>query len=225
MKLILLIILGLSANLSDANEIQPFEATYEIIRGGKVTGKQTTVLEQISDNHWSIKDTIIGTSGMASLIGFKRIETTEFEYINNDLMATHHQMKQKAAFSNREYTFTWLPEKSIYSIIYKDQTDQFDPQGKAIISAQLMPMALALAACKQQYDVELLVLKNKMAKPYQFQISNTEKLIAERKYSGEQSKISKTWLDPERQCLPIEQSHQDGNEPNIITKLIDFKWL
>lgn len=225
MKLIPLVYIVLFATLTHATEIQPFEATFDVIRGGKVTGKQSTLLEKISENKWSIKDSITGTSGMASFIGFKRTETTEFEYKNNELIATHHEMNQKAAFSKKTYTFNWQADKSQFSINHKNQTSQFDPKDKKIISTQLMPLALALAACNQKNEVKLWVLKNNAAKPYQFKISNSDKLTADRVYNEGQTKSSKTLLDPNKQCLPIEQSHQDGDKPQITTKLISFKWL
>jgi len=225
MKLKLFLYTLLFTAQSNATEIQPFEATYEVIRGGKVTGKQTTLVEKLSGDKWIIKDSIIGTSGMASLIGFKRTETTEFIYQGNEIFATHHEMFQKAAFNKKSYTFDWQPTKSNYVIKHKDQNHWLDTQGKPVISSQLMPMVLAQAACRQQDTVNLLVLKSTKVKPYQFNISHQKTLIAERVYNDQQTKASKTTLDPQRQCLPIEQSHQDNSKPLIVTRLINFKWL
>ncbi|TDR16273.1 hypothetical protein [Marinicella litoralis] len=225
MKTTLLFSFGLLATITSASEIQPFEATYEIIRGGKTTGTLTTLLEKISDDRWTIKDTIVGTSGMASFIGFKRVEKTEFIYDDKVLLATHHEMNQKAAFSNKTYTFNWQPESKQYQIQHKGQLTQYEPKNKQVISSQMMPLALALAACQQNTKIELQVLKNKSVTPYQFNISNNKTLIAERIYSNKTSKKTESWLDPKRQCLPSKQSHQVKDNPTILTKLTSFKWL
>ncbi len=225
MKLLSLILITIYANTLLANPIQPYVAKYEISRGGKVTGEQTTTLKKTGKNSWTLRDEIVGTSGMASIIGFKRTEITQFNFRDGLLFATSHQMSQKAAFSKKKYQFKWQPDQAKYQINHKGKESSYNPDGKNTISSQLMPMALALAACQKTKQTELMVLKNKTAKPYSFKLSLGENMMAERVYQPNQNKTSRTWLDPTRSCLPWKQSHQDDNDPVIVTELIEFKWL
>lgn len=225
MKLKIFLILALITPDVVAAELKPFKATYKITRDGKKTGEQTTVLTQINDNHWRLVDKIIGTNGLASMIGFSRTETTDFKFSGDNLMAINHQMRQKAAFSKKQYSFKWRESTQQYQVKHKGDIHQYAPSDDAVISAQLMPLSLALAACNQRSKLDLLVLKNKKPKNYQFTIKQSHPMSAQRVYESSKQKESITWLDYEKQCLPIKQSHQDNDEPRIETTLIKFNWL
>ncbi len=224
MKLLLFLTI-FSCSVGFAAELKPFEAKYSISRDGKKTGEQTTQLTQLGDNLWQIKDQIIGTNGLASVIGFSRTEITEFTVNEGLFQATKHSMEQKAAFSKKRYDFVWNTAAQIFDITHKDKKSTYVPQQKHIISTHLMPIALAYAACQQQQSIELKVLKNKQPKTYQFKIDTNTPKTAQRVYGEQVKKTTKTWFDESKQCLPIKQIHQNHDEPLIETQLLDFTWL
>lgn len=208
-----------------AAEIRPFEATYQITRGGDPTGQQTTVLSKIDDTHWSIVDTILGTNGLASFVGFKRTESTEFKYTENGLVAIKHDMLQKAALSKRKYHFELDSINNQYTVNYKDKQSLLEPQLNSVISSQLLPIAIAIAACEKNNLINFTVLKNKNTSPYQFELSAHKKIHAKRIYPVEVEKQTISWLDETKQCLPIKNIHEVKGEPTIETTLTHFKWL
>lgn len=224
MKLLIFLIL-FSISTSLAADLKPFEAKYSISRDGKKTGEQITRLTQLNDNLWQVEDRIIGTNGLASMIGFTRTETTTFKMLESQFQATKHTMKQKAAFSKKRYEFTWNEVAQKFDIKHKDKNVTYDADNEPVISAQLMPIALARAACQQQQTLQLNVLKNKQPKTYHFTIKSQNPQTAQRVYPAHTQKSTRTWFDETKQCLPKKQVHKDHNEPVIETKLIEFKWL
>lgn len=225
MKLKIFLILTIVPFSGFSADLKPFEATYNITRDGKKTGEQTTKLTQTNNNLWQIEDKIIGTNGLASMIGFSRTERTEFKLFEGKLVAMNHHMQQKAAFSKKKYAFNWDENSQQYQINHKDKTHQYSPNKHNIISAQLMPLSLALAACDHQEKLDLWVLKNKKPKNYHFTINNQNPMSAQRIYGESIKKKSITWFDDKNMCLPVKQSHTDNNDPKIETTLTKFKWL
>ena len=215
-----------SCSFSLAAELKPFEAKYSISRNDKKTGEQITRLTQLDDNLWKIEDQIIGTNGLASVIGFNRTETTEFTEIDGQYHAIRHNMKQKAAFSKKQYKFTWNESTQNFDIIHKGTQVTYSPQNAHLISAQMMPIALSKAACRQQQNLNLSVLKHKKPKTYRFSIQQqTQKITAHRLYDAGVKKTTETWFDETKNCLPSKQIHKDHDEPVIKTQLIEFTWL
>ena len=224
MKLFTYLCILTSSVSAFAAEIRPFEATYQITRGGDPTGQQTTVLNKIDDNHWSIVDTIVGTNGLASFVGFKRTESTEFKYSDNGLVAIKHDMLQKAALSKRKYHFELDSINNQYTVNLKDKQSILEPQLNTVISSQLLPIAIAIAACEKNTLINLNVLKSKSTSPYQFELSAHKNFYAKRIYPVEVEKQTVSWLDETKQCLPIKNIHEVKGEPTIETTLTEFKW-
>ena len=225
MKLFILILCSISAFKTHCFELMAYEAKYDINRGGKKTGEQITRLTQLAPNLWRIEDQITGTNGMASFIGFSRSETTDFSTSKNRYFATKHRMQQKAAFSKKNYQFIWKDDKKLYEIDDNNKKVVLSPVNKNIVSAQLMSLILADAACSQKSEMDLTVLKNKQPKDYLFKINTKDSLNAERVYDRQSKKSTQIWFDKNRLCLPIKQIHKENDEPTIETSLIDFKWL
>jgi len=228
MRIHILLCITLISTLSSkvwAIELKPFTATYQISRGGKVTAQQTTRLTQISDTLWQIEDNIIGTKGMASLMGFKRTEITQFELTNEQIVATQHKMRQKVAFSKRNYNFIYDKSKSEYSGTYKDKPFTISTnQTKPVISSQLLPLAIAIEACNNQSEADFNVIKSNSSKTYHFRFEKNKQPTANRVYPPNSKKKTQSWLDQTKHCWPTKQLHSESDEPTIETTLIEFKW-
>jgi hypothetical protein len=221
---LILIILSLLSLPSTAVELRPFKATYEVTRGGKVTGKQTTELKQISQHVWQLSDFMEGTRGMASVLGFERHETTEFIIQNGSLQATSHEMTQKAAFSKRRYRFSFDASQHSYSGKHKDNPFELQ-DSRAVISAHLIPLALGLAACQQQDELKLTILKSDKTRDYHFTINQqAHPVTAFRQFAANSQRTSQSWLSDKSMCLPEKQLHRESDEPEIMTRLTSFDW-
>ncbi|MCB1584266.1 MAG: hypothetical protein R3E90_14320 [Marinicella sp.] len=225
MKLLIIYSLLIVSSFSFAVELRPYEATYSITRDGKKTGEQITRLTRTGKDSWRIEDHIAGTNGLASFIGFNRTEITDFTQERGQFQTTKHTMQQEAAFSKKQYQFTWNEVLNQFEIQYKDQKVSYTPKNETIISTQLMPLLLSLAACEQQQKLELNVLKNKQPRTYHFIIEKQPQNTAKRIYEENINKSTQMWFDDKRQCLSVKQIHKDNDEPVIETQLIDFNWL
>lgn len=225
MKLLAFVTLFLFTFSSHSEDLRAFEAKYDITRAGKKTGEQITKLTHLNQNLWRLEDQIKGTNGMASLIGFSRSEITDFEYKDGQFNAKRHTMLQKAAFSKKVYQFIWDETKNHFEVKHKGKDTEFKPVNQNIISAQMMPLALSMAACLQQPKLTLNVLKSKWPKTYDFVFDQTTHTNARRVYDAKENKSSQVWFDKRQNCLPIKQSHKDNDEPEIITTLVTINWL
>ncbi|MFC3193662.1 hypothetical protein ACFODZ_05365 [Marinicella sediminis] len=221
-----LIWLCLLSSLALASELKPYQATYEIIRGGKVTGEQTTELKRLNNNQWLLTDTTKGTRGMASLIGFKRQETSEFTFVDGQLFVTRHSMNQKAAFNKRQYQFTYDAQEKQYKGTRKGDQFTLAVTEQNIISAHMLPLALSLTACQQDARAAIDLLKSTNLSHYQFTFNyQSDKITSQRVFSTPRKKSSTAQLDASKNCLPVTQTHQEENEPEINSRLTAFNWL
>ena len=205
-----------------AQDHQPvgYVATYQILRDGKPTAKQTTELRALGGHRYSLKDRTKGTHGLASMTGFERTESTEFKLQGLMLMAIEHRMKQAVAFSKRVFQFKAAEGSN--RIQGKHKKEAFELETDQLpVSAHMMPWWLGYQWCLGTQPKSVTVLKSKQLRTYQFKATheadNTVRL--DRVYPADADKSTSTWLDTQRHCLPIKTRHQEGDDPVIETVL------
>ncbi len=193
-------LLGLLSLNCVAAQMPPFEAKYQVKRGGKVVAEQTTKLSRQGES-FILYDQTIATKGMASWIGFKRQERSDFHYINDNasVQATSHLMKQ---VTHKDKTLT----------VASDQP---------LISTHMMPLQIGLLACQGLQQIQVHVLKNKRVKTYRFSVTTQRDglLKVSRAYPKGSQRKTTSWLDPTRQCLTTKTQHKNESEPLIETTL------
>ena len=215
MRLTLLILMLNSYHCFALND---FEAEYQVLKDGKVTGQQKTTLTISSPHLYTLKDTTKGTKGLASMLGFKRTETTELEFSTSGLNAIQHQMQQKVSFKKKRYHF----KKTENAYIGKHKGNAFETADNAVLSSHAIPIGLSLISCKQPGQHQFTILKSDQSKVYQFQSQQqADGLIrVDRIYPPERKRTTTLWLDPKQNCLPVKSRHQEDGEDPIETRLI-----
>ncbi len=198
-----------------------YEATYVISRGGKPTAEQITTFVVSDNNQFTLTDETTGTHGLASMTGFKRIETTQFSFQHGSIIDIEHQMQQKVAFSKKKYHF-------------KTQADRINGKAKKTfeiksdikpLSAHMLPVWLSSAVCQGQKSIDLEVLKSNKTKTYRFKIIDEDANFfrVERQYPPGSERSTAIWLDKSKQCFPTKTLHQKKGDPVVETKLTQLK--
>ena len=210
--MMLLLYCGSSLALSD------FEAEYQVLKDGKVTGSQITTLTVTSPHAYVLSDVTKGTKGLASMLGFKRTETTELEHSALGLSAIKHQMQQKVSFKKKRYQF----EKRENAYAGKHKGDDFTTTDTQVLSSHAIPIGLSLISCQQPGQHEFTVLKSQNSKVYRFQSQQeSDGLVrVDRIYPPETKRSTTMWLDPQQGCLPVKSRHQEEDEDPIETRLL-----
>ncbi|MCF6319954.1 MAG: hypothetical protein L3J83_11900, partial [Proteobacteria bacterium] len=94
------ILLILTLSVTNVCALDLFKADYTVFKDGKQIGRSSIELSKDTP-FYTITDKTKGTHGMASLLGFKRSETTLFTEQNGTFIPESYQMKQKVAFNKR----------------------------------------------------------------------------------------------------------------------------
>ncbi|MCX7554999.1 hypothetical protein OS175_14070 [Marinicella sp. S1101] len=197
--------------------LSPFKATYSISRDDKPTAQQTTTLSINDNNQYTLKDITKGTNGLASLTGFNRQETTEFNLANEQIIDITHRMKQKVAFAKKSYRF----ESKLNTISGKGKKPFTFNSTTKPISAHMLPLWISALVCQGQRFIEIDVLKSSQPKAYQFRVFDQDESLfrVERQYPASRQRSTHIWLDKNRHCFPVRTLHQVNGEPDIETKL------
>jgi len=227
-SLVLLLFVDLNAGLARAEglfEVQAFEASYEVYRKDKLTGKLNSQLKQIGPNTFQLTDVTKGTSGLASMLNFERTEITTFTYNQKQPEVISHSQKQQVAFRSRTFEFNHTPGTETYQGIYKNKPFSVNSP-KNLLSSHLVPWQLAQQVCHQQNTFSLHLLKSNSPRTYDFKARafDNNKIMIERLYPDSQNRRTATWVNHDKGCYVSEIKHYDNNE-YIRTVLTDIAFV
>jgi len=180
-----------------------FKADYTVSKNGKQIGKSSIELNK-NEPFYTITDKTTGTHGMASLLGFKRSETTIFLEENGELIPKSYQMKQKIAFNKRHSEYQVNSDN--HKVVGKHRGDdwQLDTTDK-FLTPNLVSLNLFNDICAgKRSDLNYKVLKKGKIQSYKFIItSQKDNIIEVDKIHSKPTRITKMWLDINEHCLPI----------------------
>ena len=205
--------------------IAPFEATYEVTRGGDLTAEQTSTLKIQPNGLFFLRDVTKGTHGLASFTGFERTESTTFKPVDGRHGVQSHQMHQSAAFSKRSFQFTL--DQTQNKINGKDKKPFVISAASDPLSAHLMPIWISALVCAGETHFQLPVLKSKRLKTYEFKAyKESDSVIrVDRIYGPDSDRSTQSWFDLKNHCLPIKTKHRKADKPVIVTRLIKHRFL
>ncbi len=216
------ILLILTLSVTNAYALDLFKADYTVFKDGKQIGNSSIELSKDAP-FYTITDKTKGTHGMASLLGFKRSEITLFTEQNGDFIPESYQMKQKVAFNKRASEYQVDHENNQVYGSYKgdgwklEVTDNF-------LTPNLVSLRLFNDVCEgKRSGLDYQVLKKGKIQPYRFVITSQKDNIVEvDKIHSKSSRITKMWLDINKQCLPIRTYHIEKGEDSLETKLVQL---
>jgi hypothetical protein len=218
-KLLYLFSILASFNIS---ALETFKVEYKVFKSGKEIGKSTIELLKNGDSYL-LKDETDGTHGMASFLGFKRSETTVFYDIDGQIIPQSYEMKQKVAFNKRESSYQINFDTNLISGNHKGSQWKSSNFDQAYSTPNLVKINLAMDICSGKTDnLSYSVLDAGKLKQYDFTIENEFNGIVEvNKIHDNAARITKTWLNTNKNCLPVKTYHVEEGEDPIETQLID----
>ncbi len=206
-----------------------FKAEYKVYKDGKIIGTSSIELAPVDNSQnksldnsalYKIIDTTKGTHGMASFLGFKRSEETIFNDNNSHFIPQSYEMKQKVAFKKRQSKYKVDINNNTAKGNYKgDKWENKVP--KVFTTPNLVSLALSRDICAGKMDnLNYKVLKKGTIQDYQFKItSEKDGIIEVDKVHSKPSRITKTWLDTNQQCIPVRTYHKEKDEDALESKL------
>lgn len=221
MNKLLIFILFFSCSIQ---AMDAFIADYEVYRDGKKTGLSSTELKQ-EGTLYSLTDKTNGTHGMASFLGFKRFEQTTFYLDNERFSPQTYKMSQKVAFKKRQSSFAVSSDTDLINGKYKDKSWQMK-RPETFTTTNLTSLQLSSDICDgKTSNLSYPTIKNGKIKNYRFVITDqVDNIIEIDKVHSKSSRVTKTWLDKNQNCLPIRTYHVEEGKAPIETKLINIQY-
>ncbi|MCF6318907.1 MAG: hypothetical protein L3J83_06475 [Proteobacteria bacterium] len=221
------ILLVLTLTTTHALALDLFKADYTVFKDGKQIGKSSMQLTK-DKSFYTITDKTNGTHGMASLLGFKRSESTVFTETDGALIPESYQMQQKVAFNKKVsgYQIDRQIDRDKQQVTgsYKGDDWQLDTTD-SFLTPNLVSLKLFNDICAENNsDLTYQVLKKGKLQTYNFTITSKKDNILEvDKIHSNPSRITKMWLDTNKQCLPIRTYHIQEGEDSLETKLVQLE--
>ncbi len=201
-----------------------FIADYEVYQDGKKSGLSSTELKR-DGQLYSLTDKTNGTHGMASFLGFKRFEQTTFYFDNEQFMPQTYQMNQKIAFNKRQSSFAVSSDSDVINGKYKGKNWQMT-RPETFSTTNLTSLQLSSDICAgKTNNLSYPILKNGKIKNYRFVITDqVDNIIEIDRVHSKSTRVTKTWLDKNQNCLPIRTFHLEEDKDPIETKLINVHY-
>ncbi len=217
------ILLILTLSVTNAYALDLFKADYTVFKDGKQIGSSSIELSKEAP-FYTIADKTKGTHGMASLLGFKRSETTLFTEENGDLVPESYQMKQKVAFNKRASEYQVDRENNKVYGSYKGDNWQLEVTDN-FLTPNLVSLRLFNDVCEgKRSGLDYHVLKKGKIQSYRFVITSQKDNIVEvDKIHSKPTRITKMWLDTNKHCLPVKTYHIEDDDDALETKLVQLK--
>ena len=202
-----------------------FKAQYHVFKDGKEIGSSSIELKK-QDNYFSIIDQTKGTHGMASFLGFKRTEVTDFFVKDDGLIPELYQMEQKVAFKKRRSNYQVDDETQMVYGEHKGKAWQIKLP-KDFSTPNLVSLRLAEDVCANKTEnLNYNVLKRGELVNYQFTIiSQKDNIIEVEKVHAKPSRITKTWLDTNQHCISVKTYHAEEGEDPLESKLMQVTFF
>ncbi len=196
-----------------------FKAEYKVFKDGKEIGTSSIELTK-EEPFYKIIDKTNGTHGMASLLGFKRIEETLFTNSGNQFHPDFYKMKQKVAFNKRQSDYQVDNETQMVYGKHKGDDWQIKTPS-SFLTPNLVSLKLFQDICSGKTDnLNYKVLKRGEVVDYKFKItSKKDNIIEVDKIHSKPSRVTKTWLDNSQHCLPVRTYHKEGDDDALETKI------
>lgn len=216
-----ILIVFLLLNTFSLQAVELFKADYKVFKDGKEIGANSIELSR-QDDFYKITDRTDGTYGMASFLGFKRIEETLFNEIQGGYIPDFYHMLQKVAFNKRVSEYQVDNETDMVYGKYKGNEWQLKTPETSFSTPNLVSLNLFRDICKGKTEnLDYPVLKRGELTTYRFKITSEQDGIVEvDKIHSKPTRVTKTWLDRNQQCLPVKTYHKEDDEDAVETKLI-----
>ena len=205
---------------TNASALEPFKAEYTVFKDGKKIGLSSIELSYEAP-FYTLTDNTNGTHGMASFLGFKRLEVSLFTEKDGVFLPETYSMNQKVAFNKRKSNYQ--VDNKNHLVVGKHKDDNWQLDAPAVFTTpNLVSLTLFQDICAgKTKNLDYTIIKDGKIKHYSFKISSSlDNIIEVDKLHSKPSRITKTWLDTNQMCLPIKTYHIEEGEDPIETKLI-----
>jgi hypothetical protein len=195
--------------------LQPYQAHYELLRGGSVEGVVDVQLERIDATHWRMSTHSRGTHGLAALTGIQVRETSEFRSDASGITCTSYRYRQ-TGLRTRERSVDCGPGKA--GVVSRDHKGEYRfAEQPNLADRQIVSLALTLKlASGKRGELSIPVVDRDRLEPQRYRtlgeetlalpMGSTRTLKLDRQHDSNERKTS-TWFAIDQGWIPARIVH------------------
>jgi hypothetical protein len=207
--------------------IQPFQASYEVLRNGKELGQATLTLREGDNGTWEFSSQTKGTKGMASLLGVDVVEKSTFRWHEGQPEGLRYMYSQEAAIKSRQRSteFDWQAHEAQS----RDGNNVWTaPLQASAMDRNLVTIALMAELKSGGRDLAFKVVdKDKVAEQRYTQSAHETLSLPAGKIDAvrverqrtDNSRTTTSWFAPQRNWLPVQIEQIEKNGETITMRL------
>ncbi|MBS0590508.1 MAG: DUF3108 domain-containing protein [Proteobacteria bacterium] len=213
------IFLATATFAAHAADLAPANATYSVVRDGKVIGDAKYSLAANADGTWTLRSEMHGTSGVARLVGLDVREESTFRWNGGKVESLRYDYRQQATFKNtiKHIDFD-RAGKQAHSRDGKSAFDYAIPADA--LDRTNLTLVLGAAAANGQRDLTLPVAGRDHLEPQHFLVKGEETISVPagsfktwRYERDDMPGKARSWYSPATGLLPVrfEKAQGDGS--------------
>lgn len=208
----------------------PFTATYQVLRDGARIGEATITLRRDGDDgHFTYRNRLKGTAGLAALLGASSDEATRFRWHDGapETVRYDYAMAMAVKQKQRHLQVDWQARRVT---VDEGKGSSSYAAAPGMVDRNTLPLALGLALQAGATEVELPVGVRQRVEPQRYAVSGREtvqvpagRFDAERVERTDTDKPFEAWYAPAQFPLPVKLAQSEGG--NLTLLLVRFQSL
>ncbi len=189
--------------------LQPYQAHYELLRGGNVEGVVDVNLERIDAKHWRMRSHSRGTHGLAALTGIQVRETSDFTRDASGLHCETYRYRQTGLRTRERSVECGSGANGVVSRDHKGEYRFSNASG--LMDRQIVSLAVALKlAAGSRGELSIPVVDRERLEPQRFRVLGED---------------SQTLPIGTLRTLKLERLHDSANRKTTTWFAMDQGWI
>ena len=210
--------------------IAPFEARYEVHRGGKLAGEARMALIALGDERREWTTRTRGTRGVAALAGLEVDERTVFRWREGLPELVESWYDQRAAWTSRKRSLRVDAASGTIAAFDGKRLHTLE-HAAGTIDVHATPLALGSLLAGGARDAALRVATRDEIESHRWERVGTERVetplgpfeaIRMRRVRDDDSRVSETWFAPALGHLVVRARHDDRDGERIELRLVAY---
>ncbi len=208
--------------------LQPFTATYKVLRGGSPMGTSTLNLRRNADGTWTYRSSLDAESGLAALLGAGIKETSRFRWHDGRIEALDYDYHLKTAVmgKQRRVRVDW---KTGTVRVRTGDDGEFDYKTQpGLVERHLLVLALGRAVGNGETSIALPVAVKDRVQTQTFAV-NAHHTVKVPAGSFDTARVVRThddkgysvWFAPKRfGAIPVKLSQEAGGDITLLLESV-----
>lgn len=220
-------LLAIAANTPpEPAPLQPFSASYKVLRKGSPLGVSTLTLTRNADGTWTFRSALEAKSGLAAILGGRINEASHFRWHDGRIesLSSDYKLHTSIKSKQRHIKVDW--QANTVSVHTSDDGDfQYKPQ-PGLVERHLLVLVLGRAIAAGQKQVALPVAGKDSVETQTYAVRGEESVKlpagtfqATRVDRTHDDKGYSVWYAPERcGAVPVKVSQESGGDITLLLK-------